>query len=142
MKFKSIYFLFSVLIQMFVLTSLVTGSPILTMPVIEGGSLPWGNVMTGALFVLFPLNFLIVRKGRRLHPVAERFYNTTILLSLLMGLLWLPVSYFLSGNWHSTFQNADINQQIWESYTYATPVLPFVGYFGMRFLNVFLKNKK
>ena len=142
MKFKSIYFLFSVLIQMFVLTSLITGSPLLVMPVVEGGTLPWGNVMTAALFVLFPLNFLIVRKERRLHPIAERFYNTTILLSLLMGLLWLPVSYFLSGNWYSTFENAGTNQKIWESYTYATPVLPFVGYFGMRFLNVFFKIKK
>lgn len=55
-----------------------------------------------------------------------------------MGLLWLPISYFLSGNWNITFQQADTKQQIWETYTYMTPVLPFLGYFGMRVLAVFL----
>lgn len=141
MNFKKGYFLLSVLIQMFVLTSLVTGSPILTMPVTQGATLPWGNVMTALLFVLFPINFLIVRKRRQLHAVPQRFYYTAILLSLVMGLMWIPVSFWLSGNWHSTFKNADFNQQIWESYTYITPILPFIGYFGMRVLSVFFKAK-
>ncbi len=140
MKTKQLYFLFSILIQMFIITSLVTGSPLLTMPVVEGGSLPWGNIMTAVLFTLFPLNFLIVRKRRPLHPVPQRFYYSTVLLSLVMGLLWLPISFLLSGNWHSTFQNADTNQQIWETYTYMTPILPFLGYFGMRVLSVFFKK--
>ena len=105
MKFKSIYFLFSVLIQMFVLTSLITGSPLLVMPVVEGGTLPWGNVMTAALFVLFPLNFLIVRKERRLHPIAERFYNTTILLSLLIFIIQNKMT-LVSSSFHHMTPNA------------------------------------
>jgi len=139
MKLKQIYFLGSILIQMFVITSLVTGSPLLTMSVTEGGSLPWGNVMTWLLFILFPLNFLLIRKQRKLHRIPQRFYNSAVLLSLFMGLMWLPVSYILSGNWHTTFENADTNQQIWESYTYMTPILPFLGYFGMRVLAAFFK---
>lgn len=126
---------------MFIITSLVTGSPILTMPVVQEGALPWGNVMTAILFVLFPLNFLILRKQRKLHPVPQRFYYSAVVLSLVMGLMWIPVSYWLSGNWHSTFQNEDTNQQLWENYTYVTPILPFVGYFGMRMLTVFFKAK-
>jgi len=140
MKAVRIYFLFSVLIQMFVITSLITSSPILTEPVIEGGSLPWGNVMTELLFILFPLNFLLVRKKKNIHRVPQQFYNITIIVSLIMGVLWLPVSYGLSGNWHSTFSGADAKQQIWEVYTYITPILTFMGYFGMKFLSVFFKS--
>lgn len=141
MQAKQIYFLVSVLIQMFVITSLITGSPVLTISVVEGGSLPWGNVMTSVLFVLFPLNFLIIRKRRKIHPVPQRFYYSAVILSLLMGLMWIFVSYWFSGNWNSTFNGNDRNQKIWETYTYATPILPFIGYFGMRFLSIFFKNK-
>ena len=90
MKAKRIYFLLSILIQMFVITSLLTGSPLLTLPVVKGSNLPWGNLMTWALFILFPLNFLMVRKSRQLHAVPQRFYNSSVILSLFMGLLWLP----------------------------------------------------
>lgn len=141
MKLKQIYFLASVLVQMFVITSLLTASPILTMPIVEGGSLPWGNVMTAVLFTLFPLNFLMVRKRRNVHPIPQQFYNACVLLSLVMGALWLFISYWLSGNWRSSFSGEDINQKVWEVYTYMTPILPFVGYFGMRFLSVFFKAK-
>lgn len=140
MKSNKLIFLFSVLIQMFILTSLVTASPLLTMSVVEGGELPWGNVMTELLFVLFPLNFLLVRRQRKVHPIPQKFYNTTVVLAMVMGLLWLPVSYWLSGNWHSTFSGEDTEQQIWESYTYATPILPFVGYIGRGILGMFFKK--
>lgn len=140
MKSNKLIFLFSVLIQMFILTSLVTASPLLTMSVVEGGELPWGNVMTELLFVLFPLNFLLVRRQRKVHPIPQKFYNTTVVLAMVMGLLWLPVSYWLSGNWHSTFLGEDTEQQISESYTYATPILPFVGYIGRGILGMFFKK--
>ena len=93
MKAKKLFFLFSVLVQMFILTSLVTASPLLTMTITEGGTLPWGNVMTALLFVLFPLNFLLVRRQKKAHPIPQRFYLTAVLLALVMGLFWLPVSY-------------------------------------------------
>lgn len=141
MKFKQAYFLGSVLVQMFVITSLVTSSPLLNTPVIEEGTLPWGNVMTWALFILFPLNFLLIRKNRPIPVVPKRFYTTAVLTSAVMGLLWLPVSYGLSGNWGASFEGGGANQKIWETYTYLTPTLPFIGYFGMRVLSVFFKIK-
>lgn len=139
MKLKQAYFLLSILIQMFVITSLMTGSPLLTTPIIKGSTLPWGNIMTWTLFVLFPVNFLVIRKRRRLHLIPRRFFNTTVILSLLMGVLWLFVSYILSGNWQFSFSAKDTNQSIWQAYTYLTPTLPFIGYLGMRALSVFFK---
>ena len=140
MKAKKLIFLFSVLIQMFILTSLVTASPLLSMMVIEGGTLAWGNLMTEVLFVLFPLNFLLVRRQKSVHPIPQKFYYSTVLLSLVMGLFWLPVCYWTSGNWSASFSGQDAKQQIWESYTYATPILPFVGYIGRGILGMFLKR--
>ncbi len=140
MKAKKFFFLFSVLIQMFILTSLVTGSPLLSMTVTEGGTLAWGNLMTEVLFVLFPLNFLLIRRQQKIHPVPQKFYNSAVLLSLVMGLFWLPVCYWTSGNWSASFTGQDREQQIWESYTYATPILPFVGYIGRGILSMFFKS--
>lgn len=137
MKFRKVYFLGSVLIQMFVITSLVTASPLLTLPVVDGGSLPWGNLMTAILFVLFPLNFLIVRSSRKVHPIPLKVFRVCILISLIMGLAWLPVSYLLSGNWSSSFSGQDGRSKLWWLYTYMTPILPFAGYFLMRTLSIF-----
>ena len=139
MKAKKLIFLTSVLIQMFILTSLVTASPVLSMKVAEGGTLAWGNLMTEVLFVLFPLNFLLVRRERKIHPIPHKFYNSAVWLALIMGLFWLPVCYWTSGNWSASFSGQDKEQQIWESYTYATPVLPFVGYIGRGILSRFFK---
>jgi len=131
------FFLASVLIQMFVITSLATASPLLTMPIIEGGSLPWGNLMTAAMFVLFPLNFLIIRSTRKIHPVPLKVFRLCVLTSLVLGILWIPVTYLLSGNWSGTFNGEESASKIWWAYTYATPILPFAGYFLMRILTIF-----
>ena len=133
------FFLASVLIQMFVITSLATGSPLLTMPVVEGGSLPWGNLMTAVMFVLFPLNFLIIRSTRKVHPIPLKVFRICVLASLVLGALWIPVTYLLSGNWSASFRRQDNASEIWWAYTYATPILPFAGYFLMRILTIFFK---
>lgn len=139
MKKVKIFFLVSVLIQMFVITSLATGSPILTKPVVEGGGLPWGNLMTAVLFILFPLNFLLIRKKRILHPVPQMVFNFSVLLSLILGILWIPFSYLMTGNWSASFSGDDAASKAWWLYTYLTPLLPFAGYFLMRILSIFFK---
>ena len=133
------FFLASVLIQMFVITSLATGSPLLTMSVVEGGSLPWGNLMTALMFILFPLNFLIIRSTRKVHPIPLKVFRICVLISLVLGVLWIPMTYALSGNWSATFHGEDTKSKIWWAYTYATPILPFAGYFLMRILSIFFK---
>ncbi len=138
-KAIKIFFLTSILIQMFVITSLATGSPILTMPVIQDGGLPWGNLMTAVLFILFPLNFLLIRSSRKIHQIPRLVFRVCVLLSLAMGLLWIPFSFLLTGNWSASFSGQDSSSQIWWAYTYATPLLPFAGYFLMRFLLIFFK---
>lgn len=135
------FFLASVLIQMFVITSLATGSPILTMPVVEGGDLPWGNVMTATMFILFPLNFLIIRSTRKVHPVPLKIFRICVIASLVLGVLWIPVTYLLSGNWSASFNEENAASEFWWAYTYATPILPFAGYFLMRFTSVFFRSK-
>lgn len=135
------FFLISVLIQMFVITSLATASPILTMPVVKGGGLPWGNLMTAAMFVLFPLNFLIIRSTRKVHPIPLKTFRICVLASLILGLLWIPVTYLLSGNWSASFNGEDSASKFWWAYTYVTPILPFAGYFLMRLTSLFFRLK-
>lgn len=140
MRLKKVYFLLSILIQMFVITSLVTGSPILSTLVVSEGSLAWGNLMTAVLFLLFPLNFMVIRSSRKVHQVPLNVFRFCVLVSLLLGLFWLPVTYWLSGNWSASFTGQDGASKFWWLYTYTTPILPFAGYFLMRFLSVFYKR--
>ena len=135
------FFLASILIQMFVITSLAIGSPILTQPVWSGGSFPWGNLMTAVLFVLFPVNFLLMRSTRKIHPIPMKVFRICILASIVLGILWVPITYLLSGNWSASFSGEDLNSKIWWAYTYTAPLLPFIGYFLMRTLMIFFRTQ-
>ncbi|HEY9118010.1 MAG TPA: hypothetical protein VIN11_09315 [Roseivirga sp.] len=135
------FFLASILIQMFVVTSLATASPLLTIPVIKGGSFPWGNLLTAVLFVLFPINFLLMRSTRKIHPIPMKVFRACILTSVVFGILWLPITYLLSGNWSASFSGQDFNSKIWWMYTYTAPLLPFIGYFLMRILMIFFRQQ-
>ncbi|WP_420388436.1 hypothetical protein [Roseivirga sp.] len=135
------FFLASILIQMFVITSLATASPLLSMPIAGEGSMPWGNLMTAILFVLFPLNFLLIRTTRKIHQVPQMAFRICVLASLVLGVLWIPVSFLLTGNWSASFSGQDASSRFWWVYTTVTPLLPFAGYFLMRILTLFFKTK-
>lgn len=133
-------FIASIIIQVLSLIFLATDAALLSQSVIAGGGLPWGNLLTALLFTLFPINFLLVRRHSYVHPVPAKTYYFFVCAGAICGFLWLFVSYFLSGNWSASFHGEDTRSAIWYYYTYLTPLLPFMGYFLMRFLMIFFKN--
>lgn len=139
-KFQIVFFIISIAIQGLALILLATGSEFLVQPVISGGGLPWGNLLTGLLFTLFPVNFLVIRRQANIHPLPRKVYYAFVYAGAIFGFLWLFVSYFLSGNWSASFHGEDTRSAIWQYYTYITLLLPFIGYFAMRLLIVFFKN--
>lgn len=139
-KFQIIFFIVSLLIQGLSLILLATASELLTQPLVSGGGLLWANLLTALLFTFFPTNFLVIRRQSNIHPVPQKVYYTFVYAGVVCGFLWLFVSYFLSGNWSATFNGESTEAIIWQYYTYATPLLPFIGYFLMRMLMVFFKN--
>ncbi len=136
----SLLFLVSVGIQLLALISLATASPLLLREVVSGTGLPWGNLLTWLLFTLFPVNFLVIRRQSPVHPFPRLVYRFCVYAAIILGFLWLFVSYFLSGNWSATFHGEDTSSAIWKYYTYTTPLLPFIGYFLMRVLMIFFRK--
>ena len=136
---KKLFFPISLLIQVFALILLATGSGLLIKPVF-GGALPWGNLFTALLLTLFPLNFLMVQRSSTVAYVPLLVYRICVYLGFVLGAGWLFVSYTLAGNWSTTFHGEDTKQQIWTYYTYAAAISPFAGYFLMKLLSNFFKN--
>lgn len=136
---KKVLIFLSIIFQTFVFILLATGSSLLVKPVL-GGALPWGNLLTAMLLVLFPLNFLVFQRSSIIPFIPLMIYRGCVYLGILLGAGWLFVSYALAGNWSTTFQGGDVNQRIWTYYTYTAAVLPFAGYFLMRILSGFFKK--
>lgn len=139
MKSKNILFLVSAIVQVAIIVSLATSPSWFTQPIAGQASMPWGNLLTWVLLTLFPSNFLILKRAGKIHLVPQKFYYGCAYLGFMQGLLWGIVTYMLAGNWAGNFQNDPGSAQIWELYTYITALLPFLGYFGMRFLMIFFK---
>lgn len=139
-RFTRIFFLASLVIQVLALILLATSSELILKPVLAGGGLTWGNLLTWLLFTLFPTNFLLIRRQSNIHPVPQKVYYAFVYAGIVFGFLWLFVSYFLSGNWSATFPDEGVKAAIWQYYTYVTPLMPFIGYFLMRMLMVFFKS--
>ena len=135
---KSLFYL-SLLIQAITIIALATGASFLAEPMF-GGALPWGNLLTGLLLTLFPINFLIIRRAGTTHRIPQLVYRICVYLGMVLGAGWLFVSYALAGNWSTTFQGGGLNQRIWTYYTYTAAIAPFAGYFLMKVLSGFIKK--
>jgi len=140
LRFTRIFFPTSLILQVLALILLATSSELILKPVLAGGGLTWGNLLTWLLFTFFPTNFLLIRRQSNIHPVPQKVYYAFVYAGMIFGFLWIFVSYFLSGNWSATFSEENTKAAIWQYYTYATPLMPFIGYFLMRMLMVFFKK--
>ena len=137
---QRIFLIVSLLIQLPALVLLATGSSFLLEPFL-GTPLPWGNLLAWLLLALFPTNFLLIRRGGQVAKVPLMVFRTCVIAGMILGVLWLPVSRLLADNWSSSFTGGGLNQQVWTYYTYAAAILPFAGYFLMKFLGAFYKSK-
>lgn len=138
-KKKSVFILSSLAVQVFIFVLLATGSGLLVKPVF-GSGLPWGNLLTAVLFVLFPINFLVIKREGHVPRIPRQVFRFCVYFSLVAGLFWLPVSFMLSGNWSASFAGGEREQVVWMYYTYGTAILPFAGYFLMRLLSYYFKK--
>ena len=85
---------------------LVTGSSILTIALDSEGKIPLGNLITWAGMIALPLAVYWGSNSLR-NPQGRWPLILSILLkiALVMALLWVPISFFLSGNFNFSFSN-------------------------------------
>ena len=98
---------------------LVTGATWLTWPTPLWTSLPLGNgVIWLALIGLALLSILATAPGTWLRRLS--------LMALLLALSWLPVGYWLSGNWGFNFDGGQ-GYLVWQRLTAVIVLLPLSG---------------
>lgn len=139
--YKKALIILIALIQASSLILISTDSAFLQKSIIGGYQLNWQSLLAWLLFTLFPLNFLLIRRQGTIPKFPRLVYRSLVTTGALFGLLWLFVSYLLAGNWSFQFED-NIQYEIWQAYTYVTPLLPFVGYFLMRIILIFYPNKR
>lgn len=106
MKKRKILFLSALILTLFVLYLLISGSAILTIGLDQNDSIPLGTFITWVGMISLPLIFFwgikeFSKPINKLNKILSKGLKTTI----IMAILWLPISYLLSGNLSFTFSN-------------------------------------
>lgn len=107
MKTKSITYTSSIIL-ISCLILVVTGSPILNIPLYEGSAFPLGTLVswigliafTSAIYLAFNK---IDRVSNSIRQIIRIVSGSTIILALLWGL----IGFVFAGNWAFVFQNHD-----------------------------------
>ena len=127
----SLYFFACLLIFILVLTLLMTGSSILTVPMYEGSSIPMGTPITWMGLIALPLTIYFgvgeIRNPKKRH----KLFNQLLKFFVGLAVLWVPISYLLAGNLSFSFsgtatgfQGGQLAMKLFWGYTYGIAILP------------------
>lgn len=125
------YFFACLLIFILVLTLLMTGSSILTVPLYEGSSIPMGTPITWMGLIALPLTIYFGVGEFRNPKKRHKLFNQLLKFSAGYAVLWVPVSYLLAGNLSFSFsgaatgfQGGQLAMKLFWGYTYGIAILP------------------
>jgi len=87
---------------------LLTGSPYLNKALGKNDTIPLGSFITWAIMISLPLA-LYWGSSRFRTPQGNAYKVLSLFLKILivLGILWLPLSYFLAGNMNFNFSEVD-----------------------------------
>ena len=111
MKKRKLYFLVALLITTCVLALLMTGSSLLNVNLAKQSSIPLGTYITWAGMTSLPLSvYWGFKRLRKPNSSLTRFLSSLLKIIIVMGILWVPISYLLSGNLSFSFSETDTFQ--------------------------------
>lgn len=88
---------------------IVTGSPVLTMPVIKGSAFPFGTLISWigliALTNSIYSGFNKINSSDSSDSSDHRLFRFTFRSFIILAALWGFIGFLLAGNWAFTFQN-------------------------------------
>lgn len=111
MKKRQVYFIISLLLTLTVIALLVTGSSLLTLALDNDNTVPLGTFITWIGMFSLPLSIYWGIKALR-KPTNKLHKMLSIILKIviILGLLWIPISYLLAGNLSFTFSEKETFQ--------------------------------
>jgi hypothetical protein len=104
MNRRKAYFYTALGVSVAVMALLITGSFVLTIPLDQEGRVPLGTFITWAGMISLPLSvYWGVKDVRRPSTKLQVILSITLKIIIILGLCWVPISYFLAGNLSFTF---------------------------------------
>jgi hypothetical protein len=104
MNRRKIWFLSSLIVTFFTITLLVTGSSLLMIALDDDNSIPLGTFITWAGMIALPLSiYWGIKELRKPSSKLNRFLSGLLKIIIILGILWVPVSYLLAGNLSFSF---------------------------------------
>lgn len=112
---------------------ILSGSSILTKPIVEGGSFPYGNLISWTALIALSLSIYFgINKIN--HPITfiHKTFSYAYRLLIILPVLWGFVSYYLASNWAFTFKqqkefrgSSDAAEYFW-LYTIVCVLFPLI----------------
>ncbi|MCK0177807.1 hypothetical protein MWU50_00725 [Flavobacteriaceae bacterium S0862] len=111
MKRRKIYFYSALILTISIIALLVTGSTLLTLALYNDKSIPLGTFITWTGMISLPLTIYwglkeLRKPSNKLNRILSGFIKTII----IFGILWVPISYLLAGNFSFTFSEKETFQ--------------------------------
>jgi hypothetical protein len=108
---RKTYFFSALIVAFSTLILLVTGSSVLVLALDKNNSIPLGTLITWAGLISLPLAiYWGVKELREPTKVLTMILSIFLKIIILLGILWVPISYLLAGNLAFTFAEKDAFQ--------------------------------
>ncbi len=108
---RKTYFYSALFLTLSVIILLITGSPLLTTALDRDNSVPFGTFITWVGMISLPLTiYWGIKALRKPSNQLNRFLSGFLKIILLLGILWVPISYLLAGNLSFSFSEKETFQ--------------------------------
>ena len=103
---RKTYFYCSLLLTLFAVILLVSGSSLLTINLIRGSTIPLGTLTTWVGMISLPLMiYWGVKELREPTSSLNKMLSRILKVVIIFGLFWGPISYLLAGNFSFSFSD-------------------------------------
>ena len=133
MNKRNSWFFSSLLVLIFALFFLVSGSSILSVTIDKLNTIPLGTFITWAGIISLPLAiYWGVHKVRNPENVLYKYLSIILKLLIILSILWVPISYLLAGNISfsftekETFQGSQEAMKWFWRYSYGVAIAPII----------------
>ena len=111
MNKRKVYFYSTLILTLSVIILLVTGSSLLTIALDRDESIPVGTLMTWTGMISLPLTiYWGIKELRKPSSKLNRFLSGLLKIIIVLGILWVPLSYLLAGNLSFSFSEKETFQ--------------------------------
>ena len=111
MNKRKIYFYSTLILTIGVIVILVTGSSLLTIALNSDETIPFGTIITWTGMISFPLTiYWGIKELREPLNKLNKILSGFLKFIIVLGILWVPISYLLAGNLSFSFSEKETFQ--------------------------------